>query len=313
MPKVVITPRSYGLYSPEISKVWQDAGFEVIIKPGPHEEANLCELVADADALLVGTDKVSRAVIHSARSLKFIAKYGVGVDNIDVDYARNHGVEVSNTPGVNTEAVADYTFGLLLSLARKIPQSHSDLIEGKWSKTVGLEIWGKTLGIIGLGAIGKAVAKRAKGFDMQIIAFDLYPDPAFAEANQIAYLDFESVIRKSDVLTVHMALSEDTRHLIAGREFGWMKENTLLINTARGGIVDEDALFEALSGRVIAGAALDVFESEPLGNSRLTTLDNILLTPHNAAASVEAIRRMTEQSTDQVLQYFQINGNKTDH
>ncbi|WP_186438500.1 phosphoglycerate dehydrogenase [Cohnella terricola] len=304
MPNVVITPRSYGVYSPDIWKDWKDAGFEVIAEPGPLPEERLAELLAEADALLVGTDVVSRHVLERSPTLKVIAKYGVGVDNIAVDYAKERGISVFNTPGVNTEAVADYAFGLILSLARNIPGSHADLMDGKWKKAVGREIWSKTIGILGLGSIGKALARRAKGFNMQVLAYDLYPDHKFANEHGVMFADFETVIRSSDVISVHLALTPDTRHLIGAKELEWMKEETLLINTARGGIVDEDALFEALSRNRIAGAALDVFQVEPPIASPLRKLNNVILTPHNASASVEAIKRMTEQSTEQIMRFY---------
>ena len=304
MPRVIITPRSYGMYSPDIWDRWEKAGVDVRYEPGPLAEERLSELLRDADALLVGTDAVTRRVLEEA-GVRVIVKYGVGLDNIDAEYAARKGIRVLNTPGVNTEAVADYTFGLMLALARKIPASHADLMRGEWKKTTGLEIWGKTIGILGTGAIGKAVARRAKGFNMRILAWDKYPDPAAAEELGFEYADLESVLRRSDVISLHVALTPETKHLIGARELEWMKPNALLVNTARGGIVDEDALFRALKERCIAGAALDVFGQEPpVLPDWLRPLDNIIVTPHNAASSVEAVIRMTEQSTERILEFF---------
>lgn len=305
MPKVVITPRSYGLYSPDIWKQWERAGFVVESAAGPLQEEELIRLLHGADALLVGTDQVSRKVLEQSDSLRMICKYGVGIDNIDKEAASALGIVVDNTPGVNTEAVADYTFGLLLSLARQIPESHADLLQGKWKKRVGIEVWGKTLGILGLGAIGKAVARRAKGFDMRIAAFDLYPDYEFAAEYGIKITDFSTLIQTADIVTIHLALTDDTYHLIGSQELAAMKPEALVINTSRGGIVDESALSDALASGRIAGAALDVFQNEPLLDSPLTTVDRLLLTPHNASASIEAIRRMTEQSTERILRFFE--------
>ncbi|WP_187274349.1 phosphoglycerate dehydrogenase [Paenibacillus sp. N3.4] len=305
MPKVVITPRSYGLYSPLIWERWEAAGFHVTVEAGPLSESKLSELLAEADALLVGTDTVSKQVLVSAPNLKVISKYGVGVDNIETDYTQNNGIQVYNTPGVNTEAVADYTWGLILSLARRIPQSHTDLVQGKWKKRVGFEVYGKTIGILGLGAIGKAVAKRATGFNMQVLAYDAFPDRSFAEAHGIQLAELKFVLSGSDIITIHTALTPETYHFIGEKELSWMKREAMLINTARGGILDERALYDALIHHRISGAALDVFQTEPLASSPLCELDQVILTPHNASASVEAIKRMTERSTDHILQFFE--------
>lgn len=304
MPRVVITPRSYGMYSPDIWDRWEKAGVEVHYEPGPLPEERLSELLRDVEALLVGTDTVTGRVLAGSR-VKVIVKYGVGLDNIDADYAGRNGIRVFNTPGVNTEAVADYTFGLILALARNIPGSHAALMRGQWKKTTGLEIWGKTIGILGTGAIGKAVARRAKGFSMRILAWDKYPDPAAAKELGYEYADLESVLRRSDVISLHVALNAETKHLIGRRELAWMKPDALLVNTARGGIVEEEALFLMLAERRIAGAALDVFGQEPpVLPDWVRSLDNLIVTPHNAASSVEAIIRMTEQSTERILAFL---------
>lgn len=292
------------MYSPSIWQEWERAGFDVVFETGPHEEEKLALLVESADALLVGTDRVTRKVLENAKRLRIISKYGVGIDNIDTEFASQKGICVCNTPGVNTEAVADYTFALLLALARKIPQSHSDLLAGRWNKSVGVEIWGKTLGILGLGEIGKAVARRAKGFNMRILAYDLYPDDAFAEQYGVLFADLKTVLSQSDFISIHLALTEETRNLIGREQLAWMKTDSILINTARGGIVDEEALYEALASKALAGAGLDVFQVEPLEQSPLRGLDNVILTPHNASATVEAIKRMTEQSTENVIAFF---------
>jgi D-3-phosphoglycerate dehydrogenase len=305
MPKVVITPRSYGMFNPEIWNMWKENDMEVIREEGPLPEEELAALVKDADVLLVGTDHVSKKVLEEAEQLKLISKYGVGTDNIDKAFAEQKGITVLNTPGVNTEAVADYTFGLMLSLARHIANSHRDLVmNGRWKKTVGIELFGKKLGILGLGAIGSAVARRAKGFDMEVISYDPYPNHQLAEQAGVTFADLETVLKESDVLSMHLPLTPQTKHLISGKELAGMKENCLLINTARGGIINEAALYEALKKGEIAGAALDVFQHEPPTDSPLFQLENIILTPHNASASVEAVQRMTVQSTENVLKYF---------
>ncbi|MCC5801767.1 phosphoglycerate dehydrogenase [Rossellomorea vietnamensis] len=305
MAKVIITPRSYGMFNPEVFTIWKDEGYEVIRKTGPLPEEELAELIKDADALVVGTDRVSKRVLDTAGKLKLISKYGVGTDNIDKEFAELKGIAVVNTPGVNTEAVADYAFGLMLSLARHIVKSHHDLIEkGKWEKTVGLELYGKKLGLLGFGAIGSAVARRAKGFNMDVIAYDPFPNHTLATELGVTFADLETVLQESDVVSMHLPLMPETKNLISRTQLSVMKKHCLLINTARGGVVDETALYEAMKEGEIGGAALDVFQEEPPLKSPLFALDNVILTSHNASASVEAIQRMTMQSTENVLRFF---------
>lgn len=305
MKKVLITPRSYGLYNPTIFDKWKENGFEVLRKAGPHSEEDLSRLIEGVEVLLVGTDNVSKQVIENAHSLKVISKYGVGIDNIDCEYAKERGIKVLNTPGVNTEAVADYAFGLMLSLSRHITKSHYDLaLNGKWSKTVGMELYGKKLGLLGLGAIGAAVARRAKGFNMEIVAYDPYPNRELANKLGVTLDRLDNVVRDSDIVSMHLPLTNETRHIIDFTRLKEMKKNSFLINTARGGVINEQDLFQALCDGEIAGAGLDVFEEEPPTNSPLIGLENVILTPHNAAASVEAVERMTVKSTENVFNYY---------
>ncbi|WP_270180614.1 phosphoglycerate dehydrogenase [Alkalihalobacillus sp. CinArs1] len=303
---MLITPRSYGLYHPKIYEYWKKEGYEVVRKAGPHSEEDLITYLEGVEVLLVGTDHISKKVIQNAKELKVISKYGVGIDNIDCEAARKCGIEVLNTPGVNTEAVADYAFGLMLSLSRHIARSHFELVqEGTWNKTVGVEIFGKTLGLMGLGSIGAAVAKRAKGFNMNVIAYDPFPNEQLAQELGVTLVSLEDVIRESDIVSMHLPLTKETRYMIDCNRLKKMKKNCLLINTARGGVINELHLYEALRDGEIKGAALDVFEEEPPTNSPLFELDNVILTPHNAAASVEAVQRMTLRSTDNVMAYYE--------
>ncbi|WLR53172.1 phosphoglycerate dehydrogenase [Bacillus tianshenii] len=301
---MLITPRSYGLFSQDILQSFPADEYKVIRDKGPFNEDELGERLQGVHGLIVGTDQVTRKALKHAGDLEIIVKYGVGVDNIDMDYAADKGIVVENTPGVNTEAVADYTFGLLLMLARQAHLSDMEIRNGDWKKRVGQEIYEKNIGILGLGAIGKAIAKRATGFDMNLFAYDLYKDEAFAEQYELTYLELDEVIEQSDILCIHLPLNKETKHLINEERLTKMKSSAYIINTARGGIIDEQALYEALKERVIAGAALDVFEAEPLKDSPLLELDNIILTPHNASASQEATNRMTIQSTNKLLTFY---------
>ncbi|WP_413303553.1 phosphoglycerate dehydrogenase [Bacillus sp. 1P10SD] len=305
MKKILITPRSYGLFDlDQILKKFNPNQFEIIREAGPFRENVLVEKIKDVHAVIVGTDQVTRKVLEAAEHLELIVKYGVGLDNIDLEIAKEKGIKVENTPGVNTEAVADYTFGLLLSLARQIHISDREIRQGQWKKRTGYEIYNKSIGILGLGAIGKSIARRAFGFNMKILAYDLYQDNSFANQFDVKYCSLEEIIEQSDVICIHLPLNKETKHLINKECLAKMKPNTFIINTARGGIIDEQALYTALKEKQIAGAAIDVFEEEPLKNSPLTELDNIILTPHNASASKEATQRMTTQTTDKVLAFY---------
>jgi D-3-phosphoglycerate dehydrogenase len=211
------------------------------------------------------------------------------------------GIFVINTPDVNTQAVADLTFGLILSVSRKIPQSHQSTKEGRWERFIGREVYGKRLGIIGLGRIGKAVAKRAKGFEMEIIAYDVQRDESFAETLGIKFFSLDDLLREADFITVHCELNPQTKGLIGPRELGLMKDTAYLINTARGELVDERALYEALKEGKIAGAGLDVYEQEPPFESPLLSLENVVTTGHIAAYTDETIKEMALASVKNLL------------
>ncbi|MFS0779945.1 phosphoglycerate dehydrogenase [Neobacillus sp. 3P2-tot-E-2] len=309
MKKILITPRSYGFFDEgQILKQFDPNQFEILREIGPFRENELAERLKGVHAAIVGTDQVTKKVLEAADQLELIVKYGVGLDNIDLEFAKEKGIKVENTPGVNTEAVADYTFGLLLSLARQIHISDMEIRQGLWKKRTGTEIYQKTIGILGLGAIGKSIARRAYGFNMKILAYDLYQDKSFANQFEVTYCELEEIIEQSDVICIHLPLNNETKHLINKNSLAKMKPNTFIINTARGGIIDEKAIYEAIKEKRIAGAAIDVFEEEPLKNSPLAELENIILTPHNASASEEATQRMTTQTTDKVLRFYQGRG-----
>ncbi len=246
----------------------------------------------DADALIVGVEKVTKSVIERAINLKVIAKHGAGVDNIDLEAAREQGIIVTNAPGANRHAVADLVFGLILSAARQIPSSFEMIKNQQWPRVVGTEIYNKTLGIIGTGRIGKEVIKRAKGFSMRVLAYDLYPDKTLENDKDFKYTTLYQLLEQADFITIHTDLNEQSRALIGNEEFEIMKNNAFIINTARGGIIDEKALYDALSSEKIKGAALDVFEKEPFHESPLLQLRNFVATPHMAGYTNEALREV---------------------
>lgn len=253
----------------------------------------LIESVGEFDAVVVRSrTKITPEVIESADKLKVIARAGVGVDNIDVESATERGIMVVNAPESASITVAELTLGIIISLARKITMADKSLKEGKWdkSKLMGTELFGKNLGIIGMGRIGKQVALRLKGFQMNVLAYDPYITEDEATELGVTLVALETLLKEADIITVHVPLTPETRHLISHRELELVKKDALLINCARGGIVDEFALYIALSEGRLGGAGLDVFEAEPPKDNPLLKLDNVVLTPHIGASTKEAQR-----------------------
>jgi lactate dehydrogenase-like 2-hydroxyacid dehydrogenase len=250
------------------------------------------------------TDKLGAEVIARLEGVKILANVAVGYDNIDVAAATARGIAVSNTPGVLTETTADFAFTLLMATARRIPESHAFVHSGEWKTWLidllaGQDIYGATLGLIGLGRIGAAVARRARGFGMRVQYCDAVAAPAELEQELGATrVSMEELLRSSDFVSLHVPLTAETRHLIGAAELKQMKPTAVLINTARGPVVDEAALAEALEQKTIWAAGLDVFEAEPQVNAKLLTLPNVVLAPHIASASVATRRRMSMMAAE---------------
>lgn len=292
--KVVVTPRSFGATSTQPLEVLQQKGYEVVRNTlgRPLKAGELIELAAGADALLVGIDEVSGEVIRSLPGLKVISKYGVGVDNIDLESAAKCGVPVTNTPEVNTQAVADLTLGLILSVARQLTTADYSVKNGEWKRFMGTSLYGKTVGILGTGKIGRAVAQRLQGFNTEILLYDVAQDSGFAAQVNGKYAELAEIYKQADYICIHLPLLPSTKGLIGETELQLMKSNAIIINTARGGIIDEEALVKALRQKWIRGAALDAFSIEPPQDKELLELDNIVLTPHIGAYTDEAVLNM---------------------
>lgn len=251
----------------------------------------LKKVIKDYDALLVrSATKVTKDVIAAADKLKIIGRAGVGLDNVDLEAASKKGIIVVNTPAGNTISTAEHTFSMLLALSRSIPQADLSIKKGEWErkKFMGVEVYGKTLGIVGLGRIGTEVAKRALSFGMKIMAFDPYLSAEKAKELGIELVKLNTLYKNADYITVHTPLTDETKHMISDKEFDIMKKGVRIINCARGGIVDEVALAKAIEAGKVAGAAFDVFETEPPKDSKLTKLDKVVLTPHLGASTEEA-------------------------
>ncbi len=278
------------------------------------DNPDFVDALKNADAVLCGNDLVvDEALLEMAPGLKVIAKQGAGLDTVDIEAATRHGALVFHTPGVNNQAVADHTFAMILALARKITYCDTSLREKRWehTKILGLEIWQKTLGLIGLGAIGRCVALRAAGFQMKVVAYDPFWPEDFAAEHHIERMQVEDLLRAADIVSIHAPLTPENRGLINSETLALMKPNALLINAARGGIVREADLYQALKNGVIAGAGLDVFEKEPPTDSPLLELDNVVLTPHTAAFTHEAMNLMNVVIVDELLDY--VAGRKPAH
>jgi D-3-phosphoglycerate dehydrogenase len=264
----------------------------------------LLEQIPAYDALIVrGRTKVTKDVLSKATNLKVVGRAGVGVDNIDVNEATARKLLVVNAPSASTVSVAELAIGHMLSWCRFLPQADKSIKEGKWEKKQfeGHEIYGKTLGLIGSGRIGAEVAKRAQAFGMTVIAFDPYLPPEVAQKINVALVDKEIVLRQSDFISIHAALTPETRGMIGAKDFALMKKSAVLVNCARGEIVQEAALADALKTGVLAGAALDVFEREPPTGSPLLSAPHIVFTPHLGASTHEAQTRAGAVIADQVM------------
>jgi len=278
---------------------------EIRLKPQPEE---LLASIRDAGVLLVRSQtQVTRAVIEAGPELKVIGRCGVGVDNIDLDAATKRGIIVVNSPWGNTIAAAELTIALLCAISRHLVPAALSLREGKWdrSRFMGLEITGKTLGLVGLGRVGSEVARRALGLGLRVIAYDVMVAPDRAAALGVEWVDLETLLQTADYVSLHVPLTGDTRHLIGREELARMKPTAYLINCARGGVVDETALLEALQNHQLAGAALDVWEQEPPGDNPLLKLDNVLPTPHLGASTWEAQENVAIDVARQVVEVLQ--------
>ena len=301
--KVLVTPRSFAKTDGTPLKLLTEHGFTVVTNPTGSilTEDQLAEALYDCDGVILGVDPLTADVIAKAPRLKAVAKYGVGVDNIDLDACSARGIAVSKTIGANSDAVADYAFGLMLALARKIIPIDARCRRSDWGKITTSDVFGKTLGLIGLGAIGRRVVKRAKGFSMKVLAYDVVWDEAYAGEEGIEKVDIDAIMSRCDFISLHLPLMDSTRRIIGADRIGLMKPTAFLINTARGGLIDDEALIAALKNNRIAGAGLDAFEQEPPENKDWFTLDNAILGSHCAASTIGASEAMSRIAAENLI------------
>lgn len=292
--------------SPAAVQIFKEHGLEVDVKVGLSKE-ELEKVIGDYDGLAVrSATKVTEKVIAAAKRLKVVGRAGIGVDNIDVRAATARGIIVMNTPYGNSITTAEHAISLMLALARQIPQADRSTKAGKWekSKFMGVELFGKTLGIIGCGNIGSIVADRAIGLKMRVIAYDPFLSRERAIELGVEKVELDQLFRRADFITLHTPLTERTRGIIDAKALAQMKPTVRIINCARGGLIDEAALFEALRDGRIAGAALDVFEEEPARENPLFTLENVICTPHLGASTTEAQEKVALQIAEQMSDFL---------
>lgn len=282
-----------------------DAGFEVIdAGPGPRDEEALAAALEGYDAVIAGDERYTEVVMVQAAMLKTIARWGVGVDSVDLDAATRLGIVVTNTPGLLVDAVADLTFALLLAVARRVAEGDRAVRAGQWSALRGSLVWGKTLGIVGVGAIGTAVARRALGFNMTVLGCDPRPREDARELG-VRYVSLEELLREADFVSLNAPATAETCGIIGARELTLMKPTAFLINTGRGVLVDQGALYEALRDGRIAGAGLDVLAQEPPDPADpLLRLSNCVLMPHSGSNEHETVARINCQVAENVIEAF---------
>ncbi len=293
--RVLVTPTTYGKCDPRLRSDLEQRVGQVIYSPvgRPLSSVELAPLLADCDGYIAGLDEIDRAALEGAARLKVIARYGAGVDNVDLRTAASRGIVVTNTPGANAVSVAELAVGLMLALARDLPAVAAATRDGQWPRGTGATLEGKVVGLIGLGAIGKGVARRLAGFDCRILAHDLAPDERFAAQHGVRLASRDEVVAAADFLSLHVPLFPDTAGFVNADLLARMKPGAFLINTARGELIDEPALIDALTNGRLRGAALDAFRQEPPAKDHwLLSLPNVIATPHFGAHTDGAMNAM---------------------
>jgi D-3-phosphoglycerate dehydrogenase len=298
--RVIATARSFCNSDGPHHEFLRQNGCEVerCAKEHPYSAAELRDLISGCDGVILGLDDCDASVIDRADRLRVISRYGAGVDQVDLEAAARRGIAVTNAPGANRIAVAELCIGLMFALARTIPQVAQAARNGVWKRSAGWELSGKTLGIVGFGEIGREVAARALALGMRVLAYDPFWRGDMTGAERA---DLPTVIQQSDVITLHCALTPETENLINAERIAQMRHGVYVINTARGQLVDERALYEALKTGKVAGAAADVFRDDPPVDNPLLTLDNFIATPHIGATTRESVQRMSMMAAQNLV------------
>jgi len=305
----IVVPDDYPLLlsgTPAETRLRALGDVTIYTERGANEEDELIRRIAGAEAVvgLRAYSRFSKRVIDASPLLRMISIWGTGTDNVDLDACRARGVLVTNTPGVNANSVAEQTIALMLAVARQIPAMDRGTREGQWPRAMLVQLEGKTLGVVGLGAIGSRVATIAKAFGMKVLATAWRGDDGRAAEVGATFVDLDTLLGKSDFVSIHLRLNDGTRGVLSREKIGLMKSSAFLINTARGAIVDRDALIDALENGRIAGAGLDVFHDEPVrADDEIVTLANVVLTPHNAGTTEEVIALGLSRTVENVERF----------
>ena len=306
MPKVLISAMTLAGVDAEYAHVLRAAGFELVYPARPIQliESEMPEMLEGIYATLAGSEPYTRKILNTAPQLRVIARMGVGYDAVDLAAATDHGVAVTFTPGTNHDAVAELAFALILGLSKDLITQHMGTRALKWPRRTNLALRGRTLGIAGLGRIGKAVALRGEAFKMKLMAYEPFPDQEFVKQHEITLVPLERLLAESDYLSLHSPFTPETKHLINKNTLALMKPTAFLINTARGGLVCETDLIEALQNKKLAGAGLDVFEKEPPLASPLFHMDNVLVTPHAAGVDFQSRDDMATSAATSIVKLY---------
>ncbi len=301
--RVLVTPRAFLDLDGEHREVLKKAGYEVVANPRPRAltEDEMAAYIVGMAAVIVGDEPITHRVLDQAGGLKVISKFGTHVDNIDVDVAAARHIPVTFTPGVTHPAVAELTLGLMFALLRGIPQMDRDVRNGKWASVAGSELMGKTLGIVGLGGIGKEVAKRALALGMNVLGFDMHPDESFAEHHGIEYVPADELLKNSDIVTLHLGLNPETRGWLSKMRVARIRPGAFLINTGRPELIDEGAVLDAMRGQRIRGAAFDLPGEENQFAVPLLAQENVLVSCQAGSRTEESVRRQAVMAAENVV------------
>ncbi|KPJ86310.1 MAG: hypothetical protein AMS17_13000 [Spirochaetes bacterium DG_61] len=309
MRLVLVSSRSFGSAVSIGEEILRREGFTIRrVKPEkrPLDAFKMQSIVSSEkpDVIVCGAEPINEAVLKASQKLRLVMKHGVGIDNIDLESAASLKIPVAIAPGTNTEAVADFTVAVMLVLLRSICQASNSTKRGEWKRYIGNELGKLTVGIVGTGRIGISVMERLHGFRTRILAYDIFHNEELESKYNLKYVDLDELLKRSDIVTLHVPLTDGTSRMIGHKQLEIMKKGAYLINLARGGLIDEKALYEHLKSKRIAGAAIDVFSTEPPQKSPLLKLDNVLATPHLAAYTYEAMERMDRLCGEIIVNFF---------
>lgn len=300
--KILISSVSFGKINRDPIEILENGGYTPILNPYGKklEFKEFVELINDVVGLIAGTEKITSELLENAPMLKVISRYGVGMDNIDLEAAKKRGIIVRSTPEAPSQAVAELAIALILDISRRISEADRNMRKNNWTQLKGTLISGKILGIIGLGRIGKKLVKLVQPFEMKIYAYEPYPDMDFVLSKNITLAPLHEVLKVSDIISLHLPLSNKSFHIITKKELSLMKKDAIIINTSRGGLVDENDLVSALENGSIGGAAIDTFEKEPY-KGPLTEFDNVVLTSHMGSSAIETRKQMELETVNNLI------------